>query len=93
MSFHESAQVSVNGNQNVISSSSNNSEERNEGMVYENIKVQVRKFSKGDSIQWLFKANEFFDYHHVAIEERLHLALFALQDEAYDQYQRMKSTT
>jgi len=55
------------------------------------IRLEVSRFDGNDPLGWIFKVNQFFDYHRIADEQRLHIASFYMEGEALSWYQWMHS--
>ena len=53
------------------------------------IKLELPQFAKEDPNSWIFKANQFFDFHQVPLDDRFRMASFALEGEACEWFQWM----
>jgi len=51
------------------------------------IKLDVPRFNGEDPLGWIFKVNQFFDYHRTTDEQRLRIASFYMEGEALSWYQ------
>ena len=73
------------------SSSSSSIDQTKNGLPHYSkaIKLELPIFAKGDPNSWIFKANQFFYFHQVPLEDRVRIASFALDGEACEWFQWM----
>ncbi|KAI5435128.1 hypothetical protein KIW84_021814 [Lathyrus oleraceus] len=55
------------------------------------MKLDILRINGTDPLGWIFKINQFFDYHMTAKDQRLHITSFYIQDEALAWFQWMYS--
>ncbi|GAU30089.1 hypothetical protein TSUD_392450 [Trifolium subterraneum] len=55
------------------------------------IKLEIPGFDGSDPLPWIFKINQFFEFHNTPEEQRLRLASFYMQGEALTWYQWLHS--
>ncbi|MCI42167.1 retrotransposon-derived protein PEG10-like, partial [Trifolium medium] len=55
------------------------------------IKLDIPRFDGSDPMGWIFKINQFFDYHLTPDEQRLRIASFYMDGEALPWFQWMHS--
>lgn len=53
------------------------------------MKLDVPRFDGSDAMGWIFKINQFFDYHQTSEEDRLTVASFYMEGQALSWYQWM----
>lgn len=53
------------------------------------IKLDIPRFDGKDPLNWIFKINQFFEYHHTAEDQRMRLASFYMEGEALTWFQWM----
>jgi hypothetical protein len=46
------------------------------------IKLDIPRFDSTDPLSWIFKINQFFDFHHTPDDQRLRIAAFYMEGEA-----------
>lgn len=46
------------------------------------IKLDIPRFDGKDPLNWIFKINQFFEFHHTTEDQRLSLASFYMEGEA-----------
>jgi hypothetical protein len=46
------------------------------------MKLDIPRFNGSDAMGWIFKINQFFDYHHTPEDQRLRIASFYMEGEA-----------
>ena len=55
------------------------------------IKLEIPRFDGTDPMGWIFKINQFFDFHHTPEDQRLRIASFYMDGEALTWFQWMHS--
>jgi hypothetical protein len=55
------------------------------------IKLEIPRFDGSDALGWIFKINQFFDFHQTPADQRLNIASFYMEGEALTWYQWMHS--
>jgi len=55
------------------------------------IKLDIPRFDGIDPMGWIFKINQFFDFHHTAEDQRLRIASFYMEGDALTWFQWMHS--
>jgi hypothetical protein len=55
------------------------------------IKLDIPRFDGTDPMGWIFKINQFFDYHLTPDEQRLRIASFYMDEDALPWFQWMHS--
>lgn len=55
---------------------------QNHGVANTSIKLDIPRFNGSEVLSWIFKINQFFDFHHTAEEQRLRIASFYMEGEA-----------
>jgi len=55
------------------------------------IKLDIPKFDGSNPLGWLFKINQFFEFHHTPDDQRIKMASFYMEGEALTWYQWMHS--
>jgi hypothetical protein len=55
------------------------------------IKLDIPRFDGKDPMGWIFKINQFFDYHLTPDEQRLRIASFYMDEDALPWFQWMHS--
>jgi hypothetical protein len=53
------------------------------------MKLDIPRFNGTDVVGWIFKINQFFDYHHTPEDQRLRIASFYMEAEALGWFQWM----
>jgi hypothetical protein len=51
------------------------------------MKLDIPRFDGSDAMGWIFKINQFFDYHHTPDDQRLRIASFYMEGEALTWFQ------
>ncbi|PNX64086.1 hypothetical protein L195_g053836, partial [Trifolium pratense] len=59
------------------------------GFVNTAIKLEIPRFDGSDALGWIFKINQFFEFHRTPEEQRLNIASFYMEGEALSWYQWM----
>jgi len=65
--------------------------QQNHGFTNTSIKLEIPRFNGSEVLSWIFKINQFFDFHHTAKEQRLRIASFYMEGEALIWYRWMHS--
>ena len=55
------------------------------------MKLDVPRFDGNDPLGWIFKINQFFDYHHTSKQDKLTIASFYMEGRALAWFQWMTS--
>jgi hypothetical protein len=55
------------------------------------IKLEIPRFDGSEALGWIFKINQFFDFHQTPEDQRLNIASFYMEGEALTWYQWMHS--
>jgi hypothetical protein len=55
------------------------------------IKLEIPRFDGADALGWIFKINQFFEFHRTPEDQRLNIASFYMEGEALSWYQWMHS--
>jgi hypothetical protein len=55
------------------------------------MKLDIPRFNGSDAMGWIFKINQFFDYHHTPEDQRLRIASFYMEGEALTWFQWLYS--
>jgi hypothetical protein len=55
------------------------------------MKLDIPRFNGSDAMGWIFKINQFFDYHHTPEDQRLRIASFYMEGEALNWFQWLYS--
>jgi hypothetical protein len=51
------------------------------------MKLDIPRFNGSDALGWIFKINQFFDYHRTPEDQRLRIASFYMEGEALGWFQ------
>ncbi|KAK2407034.1 hypothetical protein QL285_042695 [Trifolium repens] len=61
------------------------------GFANTSIKLEIPRFDGSEALGWIFKINQFFDFHRTPEDQRLNIASFYMEGEALTWYQWMHS--
>jgi hypothetical protein len=61
------------------------------GFANTSIKLDIPRFDGTEALGWIFKINQFFDFHRTPEDQRLNIASFYMEGEALSWYQWMHS--
>jgi hypothetical protein len=62
-----------------------------QGFANTSIKLDIPRFDGTEALGWIFKINQFFEFHRTPKEQRLNIASFYMEGEALNWYQWMHS--
>jgi hypothetical protein len=57
------------------------------GFANTSIKLDIPRFDGTEALGWIFKINQFFDFHRTPEEQRLNIASFYMEGDALTWYQ------
>lgn len=55
-----------------------------------NVKLDLPRFDSSDPHGWIFRAEEYFDFHEMPDDQRVRIVSFTMEDKASEWYQYMK---
>ncbi|MCI19041.1 retrovirus-related pol polyprotein from transposon opus, partial [Trifolium medium] len=61
------------------------------GFAHTTIKLEIPRFDGSEALGWIFKINQFFEFHRTLEDQRLNIASFYMEGEALSWYQWMHS--